>query len=166
MWVFLCPFSCFCLLFRNIKRYLLNQPSVISFSLNWVWPFSPSFGILKMLIILNWNLRLIVVPIIGCLCINYTALRLWGVNLRERKWWKDSWWQNYEILASVRWRMDWGLSCAFCLFTFLCFCVLNIMHRENVWYSWLAWIHPRSVKIKSRLDFNLKEFLYSFAAGK
>lgn len=112
-----------------------------AFSLNRVWPFSPSFGISKMLIILNWNLRLIVVPIIGCLCINYTALRLWGVNLRERKWWKDSWWQNYEILASVWWRMDRGLSRAFCLFTFLCFCVLNIMHRENVWYSWLAWIH-------------------------
>lgn len=70
-----------------------------------------------------------------------TVLRLWGVNLRERKWWKDSWWQNYEIRTSVRWRMDWGLSCAFCLFTFLCFCVLNIMHWENVWYSWLAWIH-------------------------
>lgn len=107
----------------------------------------PPFWSLKLLIILNWNRRLIVVPIIGCLCINYTVLRLWGVNLRERKWWKDSWWQNYEFHTSVRWRMDWGLSCAFCLFTFLCFCVLNIMHRENVWCSWLAWIHHGWLKL-------------------
>lgn len=127
--------------------WLWIRHQLSAFSLNRVWPFFPSFGILKMLIILNWNLRLIVVPIIGCLCINYTALRLWGVNLRERKWWKDSWWQNYEIRTSVRWRMDWGLSCAFCLFTFLCFCVLNIMHRENVWYSWLAWIHHGWLKL-------------------
>lgn len=139
-------------LFAHQKyQEILVFESAISYQLfQWIDSdlFFPSSGILKMLIILNWNLRLIVVPIIGCLCINYTVLRLWGVNLRERKWWKDSWWQNYEIRTSVRWRMDWGLSCAFCLFTFLCFCVLNIMHRENVWYSWLAWIHHGWLKLR------------------
>lgn len=89
----------------------------------------------------------VVVPIISCLCINHTVLKLWGVNLRERRWWNDSWWPNYEILTSFMWRMDWGLSRAFCLFTFLCFCVLNIMHHENVLCSWLAWIHHSWLKL-------------------
>lgn len=89
-------------LYYSKCQMIFTSDSTIYFQLfHWIkLNLSPSLGTLKMLIIFNWNMWHFVVPIIGCLCINYTVLRLWGVNSRERRWWKDCWWQNYEILTS------------------------------------------------------------------